>query len=135
MKGNSVTGAYFYKVTPESIEHYFRELAQRSPIDIILYNIPQFSNEIPVEVVRRLALDCPRIAGVKDSSRDMPRFLNMIDQIKPQRPDFSLLVGCEEILFPVLIRGHCRRSDKNGSMDPSSIQTLVNDIVNQLQRR
>lgn len=101
----SVTGPYFFKVSAESIEHYFRELARQSPIDIILYNIPQFSNEIPVEVIRRLALDCPRIAGVKDSSRDLPRFLNTINQVKSQRPDFTCLIGCEEILFPALMMG------------------------------
>jgi len=28
----SVTGPYYYKVSQESIEHFFRELAKRSPI-------------------------------------------------------------------------------------------------------
>lgn len=101
----SVTGPYYFKVSQESIEHYFRELAKRSPIDIVLYNIPQFSNEISLPVVKRLALDCPRIVGIKDSSRDMPRFLNTLHQIKPERPDFSCLIGCEEILFPTLLMG------------------------------
>lgn len=101
----SVTGPYYYKVSQESIEHFFRELARTSPIDIVLYNIPQFSNEISVPVLTRLALDCPRIVGVKDSSRDFPRFLNTLQAIKPQRPEFSCLIGCEEILFPSLFMG------------------------------
>jgi len=46
----------------ESIEKYFRDLAAKTPIDILLYNIPQFSNEISLPVVQRLALDCPRLA-------------------------------------------------------------------------
>jgi 4-hydroxy-tetrahydrodipicolinate synthase len=101
----SVTGPYYYKVSQESIEHFFRELARRSPIDIVLYNIPQFSNEISLPVVTRLALDCPRIVGIKDSSRDFPRFLCTLQAIKPQRPDFACLIGCEEILFPSLFMG------------------------------
>ncbi|MHC1763121.1 MAG: dihydrodipicolinate synthase family protein [Verrucomicrobiia bacterium] len=101
----SVTGPYYYKVSQESIEHFFRELAAASPIDIVLYNIPQFSNEFSVPVLTRLALDCPRIVGVKDSSRDFPRFVNTLHAIKPQRPDFSCLIGCEEILFPSLLMG------------------------------
>jgi len=52
-------------------------------IDIVLYNIPQFSNEISLPVVTRLALDCPRIVGTKDSNRDFPRFLNTLHAIKP----------------------------------------------------
>ena len=50
----SVTGPYYFEVSQASIEHFFRELAKRSPIDIVLYNIPQFSNEISVPVVTRL---------------------------------------------------------------------------------
>jgi 4-hydroxy-tetrahydrodipicolinate synthase len=101
----SITGPYYYKVSQESIEHFFRELAQRSPLDIVLYNIPQFANEISLPVLTRLALDCPRIVGVKDSSRDFPRFLNTLHAVKPRRPDFACLIGCEEILFPSLLLG------------------------------
>ena len=35
-----------------------------------LYNIPQFSNEVSMEVVKRLALDCPRIIGTEDCWRN-----------------------------------------------------------------
>src|SRR5512140_3647755 len=112
----SITGPYYYKVSQESIEHFFRELARRSPIDIVLYNIPQFANEISVPVVTRLALDCPRIVGIKDSSRDFPRFLNTLQAIKPQRPDFSCLIGCEEILFPSLFMG-----GDGGTIAPSGV--------------
>ncbi len=101
----SVTGPYYFNVKPESVEFYFREISRQSPIDIVLYNIPQFSNEIQAESIYRLAMDCENIVGIKDSSRDMPRFANLIHKIKPQRPDFSILVGCEEILFPALLMG------------------------------
>ncbi|MEY2427761.1 MAG: 2-dehydro-3-deoxy-D-pentonate aldolase [Verrucomicrobiota bacterium] len=101
----SITGPYYYKVSQDSIEHFFREVARRSPIDIVLYNIPQFSNEISVPVITRLAQDCPRIVGVKDSSRDMPGFVNLLHAVKPVRPEFSCLIGCEEILFPCLLMG------------------------------
>ncbi len=37
----SVTGLYYYKVSQESLEHFFRELAKRSPIDIVLYKTPR----------------------------------------------------------------------------------------------
>src|SRR5689334_20489969 len=117
----SVTGPYYYKVSQESIEHFFRELARRSPIDIVLYNIPQFSNEISVPVLTRLALDCPRIVGVKDSSRDFPRFLNTLHAIKPQRPDFSCLIGCEELLFPPLVMGADGRAIATSGVVPEGV--------------
>lgn len=101
----SITGPYYYKLSQESIETYFRELAAKSPIDIVIYNIPAFSNEISVPVLTRLALDCPRIIGTKDTSRDMPRFQQLLHAIKPQRPDFSCLIGWDELLCTSLFMG------------------------------
>jgi dihydrodipicolinate synthase/N-acetylneuraminate lyase len=125
----SVTGPYYYKVSQESIEHFFRELAKSSPIDIVLYNIPQFSNEISVPVLTRLALDCPRIVGVKDSSRDFPRFLNSLNAIKPQRPDFSCLIGCEEILFPTLFMGGDGGTIATSGVVPEVVMKLYNEFL------
>jgi 2-dehydro-3-deoxy-D-pentonate aldolase len=125
----SITGPYYYKVSQESIEHFFRELAALSPIDIILYNIPQFANEITLPVLLRLALDCPRIVGVKDSSRDFPRFLNTLQAIKPQRPEFSCLIGCEEILFPSLLMGGDGGTIATSGVVPEVIMKLYNASI------
>jgi 2-dehydro-3-deoxy-D-pentonate aldolase len=125
----SITGPYYYKVSQESIEHFFRELARQSPIDIVLYNIPQFANEISLPVLTRLALDCPRIVGVKDSSRDFPRFLCTLHAIKPQRPDFSCLIGCEEILFPSLLMGADGGTIATSGVVPEVIMKLYQEFV------
>ncbi len=125
----SITGPYYYKVSQESIEHFFRELARQSPIDIVLYNIPQFSNEISLPVLTRLALDCPRIVGVKDSSRDFPRFLNTLQAIKPQRPSFSCLIGCEEILFPSLLMGGDGGTIATSGVVPEVIMKLYREFL------
>jgi dihydrodipicolinate synthase/N-acetylneuraminate lyase len=125
----SVTGPYYYKVSQESIEQFFRELARHSPIDVVLYNIPQFSNEIGVPVLKRLALDCPRIVGVKDSSRDLPRFLNTLHEIKPQRPEFSCLIGCEEILFPSLFMGGDGGTIATSGIVPEVVMKLYREFL------
>jgi 4-hydroxy-tetrahydrodipicolinate synthase len=124
----SVTGPYYYKVSQESIEHYFRDLARRSPIDILIYNIPQFSNEVSLEVVKRLALDCPRIVGTKDSSRDMPRFMATLDEVKSQRPDFVCLIGCEEILLPTLLMGGDGGTIATSGVAPEAIMKLYHSF-------
>ena len=125
----SVTGPYYFKVSQHSIEHYFRELAAKSPIDILLYNIPQFSNEISLEVVKRLAMDCPRIVGIKDSSRDMPRFMDTLNEVKTQRPDFSCLIGCEEILLPVLMMGADGGTIACSGVAPEAVMKLYNSFL------
>lgn len=125
----SVMAPYYYKISQASIEHYFRTLAQRSPIDIILYNIPIFANEISVPVITRLALECPRIVGVKDSSRDFPKFLNILNSIKPQRQDFSCLIGCEEMLMPSLIMGADGGVMATSGVVPEAVMRLYHEFV------
>lgn len=101
----SITGPYYYKLTQPSIEQYFRDIAAKSPIDIVIYNIPNFANEISVPVLKRLALDCPRIVGTKDTSNDLSRFQRILHEIKSQRPDFAALIGWEELLCTSLFLG------------------------------
>jgi 4-hydroxy-tetrahydrodipicolinate synthase len=124
----SITGPYYFKVSQDSIEHFFREVARQSPIDIVLYNIPQFSNEISVPVVKHLALDCPRVVGIKDSSRDMPRFLNTLNEIKPQRPEFSCLIGCDELLFSALEMGADGGTLSSSGVAPEVLMKLYNEF-------
>jgi 4-hydroxy-tetrahydrodipicolinate synthase len=100
-----VTGPYYHRVSADSVEQFFRELAVKTPIDIVLYNIPQFSNEIAVASVKRLALEFPRIVGIKDSSRDFTRFLTLLRELKAVRPNFSIMSGCEEVLLPAMFMG------------------------------
>jgi dihydrodipicolinate synthase/N-acetylneuraminate lyase len=101
----SVTPPYYHRVSGDSVEQFFHELVVKTPIDIVLYNIPQFCNEIPLPSVQRLAQEFPRIVGIKDSSRDFTRFLTLVRQVKAVRPDFSVMSGCEEVLLPAMFMG------------------------------
>ena len=80
------------------------EIAENSPLDILLYNIPQFTQELPLDMMEAL-LPYERIFGTKDSSRDLPRLINTMNRLRPQRPDYVVLVGCEEILLPSVLMG------------------------------
>jgi 4-hydroxy-tetrahydrodipicolinate synthase len=125
----SLTGPYYFKVSQESVEEYFREIARQSPIDILLYNIPQFANEIGVPVIERLAADCPRVVGVKDSSRDFPRFVATVSKLKKLRPDFAVLTGTEEILMPSLLMGGDGGTIATSGVVPEVIMKLYRDTL------
>ena len=122
----AICAPYYYKLSQDSVHEYFAELARQSPLDIVLYNIPIFANEISIDVVARLAQEYPRIVGIKDSSRDLPRFLNLINQIAPKRPDFSFLIGTEEILMPALLMGAHGGTIATSGVVPEVIMKLYN---------
>ena len=101
----AIVAPFYYKLTPESVYAYFAEIARNSPIDLTLYNIPMFASPIDVPTIRRLADECPRVIGIKDSSGDLAFMMRMITAVRPQRPDFSFLTGWEAVLVPMLMIG------------------------------
>ena len=93
---------FYYQIGPEAVYTYFKEIAENSPIDVTLYNIPLFASPIDVDTVARLADDCERVIGIKDSSGDIPQMMRMIAKVRPNRPDFSFLTGWDPVLVPMM---------------------------------
>lgn len=100
----AIVSPFYYKLSPESVYAYFREIALNSPIDVTLYNIPMFASPIDVPTLRRLA-EFERIIGIKDSSGDLAQMMRMIATVRPSRPDFTFLTGWEAVLVPMLLIG------------------------------
>jgi dihydrodipicolinate synthase/N-acetylneuraminate lyase len=100
----AIVSPFYYRLSPESVYAYFREIALNSPIDVTLYNIPMFASPIDVPTIRRLS-EFPRIIGIKDSSGDLAFMMRMIAAVRPGRPDFAFLTGWEAILVPMLMAG------------------------------
>jgi dihydrodipicolinate synthase/N-acetylneuraminate lyase len=100
----AIVSPFYYKLSPESVYAYFREIATNSPIDVTLYNIPMFASPIDVPTIRRLA-EFPRVVGIKDSSGDMAFMLRMMSAVQPIRPEFVFLTGWEAALVPMLLMG------------------------------
>jgi len=100
----AIVSPFYYRLGPESVYAYFREIALASPIDVTLYNIPMFASPIDLPTIQRLA-QFDRIVGIKDSSGDVAFMMRMIAAVRPQRPDFSFLTGWEAVLVPMLLIG------------------------------
>ena len=73
-------GYYRAKMSdPAAVLHYFRSVADRSPLPVILYNIPQnVPYELPVPLIAELAQH-PNIIGIKDSQGVVERILATVE--------------------------------------------------------
>jgi len=128
----SLVPPYYYKISDTSLYEYFAEIARNSPLDILLYNIPQFTQELPLDVMEDL-LAFERIFGTKDSSRDLPRIVNTMQRLRKHRPDYVVLNGCEEILLPSIVMGANGGTIATSGIVPEIIvelyeRTLANDL-------
>ncbi|MDZ7617446.1 MAG: dihydrodipicolinate synthase family protein, partial [Patescibacteria group bacterium] len=101
----AIVSPFYYRLSPDNVYAYFREIGRNTPVDVTLYNIPMFASPIDVPTIRRLSEECPRIIGIKDSSGDIGAMMRMIDAVRPNRPDFSFLTGWDCVLLPMLLIG------------------------------
>jgi dihydrodipicolinate synthase/N-acetylneuraminate lyase len=74
------TPTYYMSVmSSASILNYYRSVADRSPLPMLLYNIPRFvPYDIPIDMIAELAAH-PNIIGIKDSSGSLPRILATVE--------------------------------------------------------
>lgn len=76
---------YAGQMTSAAVLHYFRSVADRSPLPVILYNIPKcVPYQIPIEIIAELA-DHPNIIGIKDSSGSIDRIRDTVAATKSAR--------------------------------------------------
>jgi len=101
----AIVSPYYYKLSPDNVYAYFKEIGRNTPVDVTLYNIPMFASPIDVETIQRLSEQCERIVAIKDSSGDLPQMMRMIEAVRPNRPDFSFLTGWDAVLMPMLLVG------------------------------
>jgi 4-hydroxy-2-oxoglutarate aldolase len=72
---------YFYKAQMQApnILAFYRFVADRSPLPIMIYNVPPFTQyDIPAELVIELA-DHPNICGMKESGGDVEKVRKMVE--------------------------------------------------------
>jgi 4-hydroxy-tetrahydrodipicolinate synthase len=95
---------FYYAMSQEAIAEHFRSVARRSPVPLILYNIPQCThNPIALDTVLDLARSEQNIAGFKDSSGDFVSFSRGLLAMLPRR--FAWIMGEDYLDGPALAMG------------------------------
>ena len=97
---------YRAQMTPAAMLNYYRTVADRSPLPVVLYSFPQCTGyDLPVELIADLA-EHRNIIGIKESSGDLAKVERIVARtrhIRAQRPHHSR--------FPAGHRAHDPESD------------------------
>jgi len=83
---------FFYKpsLKPEVMLTFFRTVADRSPLPVILYNVPVFTAyDLPVDIVVQLA-EHSNIIGMKESGGDLAKLGQMIERTRQFKRNYSV---------------------------------------------
>ena len=95
---------YYFPVGQLELLEYLEHLTAELPLPLLLYNMPSYTKAVFEPQTVQAAADIRGIAGLKDSSGDMAYFYKIQSLLK-DHPDFSLLVGREELLAEVIQHG------------------------------
>jgi 4-hydroxy-tetrahydrodipicolinate synthase len=122
----SVSPAY-NKPTQEGIYQHFKAVSEKSPLPIILYNVPgRTSSNMTAETTLRLAHDFDNIVAVKEASGDMEQIMEIIAK-KPD--DFLVLSGDDAITLPIILLGGKGVISVLGQALPNEFSSMVNFAI------
>ncbi len=98
-----ITPSYYpSKMDGHAMRRHYLELADRSSLPILLYNMPANTGvDLSAETVVELSQH-PNIAGIKDSSGNV---VKLGEIIRAASPGFNVLAGSAGFLYPALILG------------------------------
>ncbi len=116
---------YYFRYDGESVKQFYLEFARRvrRQLPVLLYNIPQFTSEIPVSIATEL-LSSGEFAGIKDSSGSWDYFVALREQ--SLKTPFSVLVGSDGLY------SKARRAGAHGVI--SGIASAIPELMVALER-
>src|SRR5215467_2969454 len=83
---------HFYRpqMKPEALLAFYRTVADRSPLPVLLYTVPPFTAyDLPLEVIVALA-EHPNIIGIKESSGNVEKVAAMVAATRPIKRSTSV---------------------------------------------
>jgi len=127
---------HYYKkqMLPANLLAFYRTVADRSALPIIIYNFPQATGyDIPAEVVIELA-GHPNVIGIKESSGDLRKVKQMVEgtrQVKRQ----ATVTESFDAVTPRMLKAAVAESEKQ-SRELVSIASLAgSESLEQVERR
>ena len=114
---------YYSKPTQEGIYQHFKAIAEASPIDIILYNVPgRTSKNVDVNTTLRLANDFDNVIAVKEAGNNMAQYLELIKD-KPE--DFLIISGDDDLALGVTLAGGSGVISVIGQAFPKEFSNMI----------
>ena len=95
---------YYFPAGQAELIEYLDDLVKELPLPMFLYNMPGLTKVNFEQDVIRAAMQWEKVIGLKDSSCDMIYFHKLL-RLTQQRPDWSLLVGPEELTAEAVLLG------------------------------
>jgi dihydrodipicolinate synthase/N-acetylneuraminate lyase len=119
---------YYFQHSQDDLLRYLEMVTGRLSLPLFLYNIPSLTKtSFEPDTVRR-ASDLRGVIGLKDSTGDV-KYLEQTLELLRDRPEFSILIGPEEMLLECMKRGAHGGVCGGSNLNPALFVDLYNAIV------
>jgi dihydrodipicolinate synthase/N-acetylneuraminate lyase len=120
----------YYPLSAAEQEGYFARLADAAALPLVLYNIPVFTKvQIAPAVAAALAAH-PRVAGLKDSGRDIGYTATLLDAVAAagSADGFSVLTGTDSMLVEAMLAGARGTICANANLVPELVLAVYEAV-------
>ena len=101
-----IVSPFYWKVGEEALFRHFAAVAESVGIPVVVYNLPMLTGiDLSPSLIARIAAECPNVTGLKDTVTEYRHTVGVLREVKPARPDFSVLSGWEDLILPSLLAG------------------------------
>ncbi len=123
-----VAPPFYYPMDQAGVVNFYRKLAERSPLPILLYNIPQFTKVVAEPSTVALLAREGVIRGIKDSSRDFEYFEGVCLATR-DLPAFRIFTGSDTMLLASLVMGGAGTICGAGNVAPGWVVRIYEAYV------
>ena len=120
----------YYPLSAAEQRAYFSRLADAAALPLVLYNIPVYT-KVRIEPAVAAALAAhPRVAGLKDSGRDLGYAAGLLDAVAAAgaAADFSVLTGTDSMLVPYMLAGARGTICANANVVPELVLAVYDAV-------
>ena len=97
---------YYWTLTDGALQVHYASVARAVDLPIVIYNFPAVSGRnVPPALIAHLAETHPNIVGIKETLDSVGHIVQVLAEVRPKRPDFSVLCGFEFHLLNTLLMG------------------------------
>jgi 4-hydroxy-tetrahydrodipicolinate synthase len=122
-----VAPPYYYPIDQATVLSFYRALATKSPLPILVYNIPQNTKVVAdPATVAALARE-GTVVGIKDSSRDFEYFESVCVATRGL-PDFRIFTGSDTMLLASLAMGGAGTICGGANIAPGWVVRIFDDF-------
>ena len=121
----------YYPLSPAEQRSYYSRLADAAALPLVIYNIPVYT-KIRIDPAAATALAAhPRVAGLKDSGRDLAYAQQLLDALAAAGPavaNFSVLTGFDSMLVAYLQAGARGTICANANVIPETVRAVYDAV-------